>query len=309
MTITAQQINQLRQRTGAGMMDCKKALTEAQGDMDQAIELLRKKGQKIAAARAERNTAEGFAVVSVNEKSNHGVVLALSCETDFVAKNDLFQQLAQRIATQALEKKAHTEEEVKALVMDGITIQEHIAELIGKMGENIRLSGYQTVTGAHVVPYLHTGSKLAVLVALAHAPAEQVTVVGKNIAMHIAALKPLAIDAEHSLMDTCEQEDCCEDMNPCTDQFLQEKVLLHQPFVKDSSITVKQYLESVDKDCTIVDFARVEVGEEEKGVAVKGHTKSRVVLNRCELREGYLRRLSASYVILLPALSLVYHLS
>ncbi|MHB9147263.1 MAG: translation elongation factor Ts [Candidatus Amoebophilus sp.] len=276
MAITAQDINKLRQLTGAGMMDCKKALTEAQGDIEKAIELLRKKGQKIAAARAERDTTEGFALADVNASADHGAIVALGCETDFVAKNDLFQQIAQQILSLALAQQPATIEELKQLEIDGLTVQERITELVGKMGENITLSAYETLSAEVVVPYIHTGNKLVVLVALQGAKGEDVVVAGKDVAMQIAALNPIAIDKDGVSTSVIEQElaiareQAIREGKPESmleniaqgrlNKFFKENTLANQPFVKDNTLTVAQYLTKVAAGLVVKDFKRVLVG-------------------------------------------------
>jgi len=276
MSITAHDINKLRQLTGAGMMDCKKALTEAQGDIDKAIELLRKKGQKIAAARAGKDTTEGFILAGVNETSDYGVIIALSCETDFVAKNDLFQQIAQQVLSLALSQRPSTVEDLKQLEIDGLTVQERITELVGKMGENITLSAYETLSSEVVVPYLHTGNKLAVLIALQGAKGEEVVSAGKDVAMQIAALNPIAIDKDGVSSSVVEQElsiareQAIREGKPEAmleniaqgrlNKFFKDNTLINQPFVKDNALTVAQYLSKVAAGLTVKDFKRILVG-------------------------------------------------
>jgi elongation factor Ts len=276
MAITAQDINKLRQLTGAGMMDCKKALTEAQGDIDKAIELLRKKGQKIAAARAGRDTIEGFTLADVNTSADYGAIIALSCETDFVAKNELFQQIAQQILSLALSQRPATIEDLKQLKIDEVTVQERITELVGKMGENITLSAYEALSSEVVVPYLHTGNKLAVLVALQGAKGEEVALAGKDVAMQIAALNPIAIDKDGVSSRVVEQElaiareQAIQEGKPEAmleniaqgrlNKFFKDNTLVNQPFVKDSSLTVAQYLSKVSAGLTVKNFKRVLVG-------------------------------------------------
>lgn len=276
MSITAHDINKLRQLTGAGMMDCKKALTEAQGDIDKAIELLRKKGQKIAAARAGKDTTEGFTLAGVNETSDYGVIIALSCETDFVAKNDLFQQIAQQVLSLALSQRPSTVEDLKQLEIDGLTVQERITELVGKMGENITLSAYETLSSEVVVPYLHTGNKLAVLIALQGAKGEEVVSAGKDVAMQIAALNPIAIDKDGVSSSVVEQElsiareQAIREGKPEAmleniaqgrlNKFFKDNTLINQPFVKDNALTVAQYLSKVAAGLTVKDFKRILVG-------------------------------------------------
>ncbi|MEM7055559.1 MAG: translation elongation factor Ts [Bacteroidota bacterium] len=276
MSITAQDINKLRQLTGVGMMDCKQALAEARGDFDKAIELLRKKGQKLAAVRAGKATTEGLVLAGVNKVHSYGVIIALSCETDFVAKNKAFQELGQAILATALALQPDTTETLSKLTIEDHTIQERITELIGKMGENITLSAYDTLSSEVVVPYLHTGSKLGVLVGLKGGTGEQVIVAGKDVAMQIAAMNPIAVDKDGVDTTIVEKELAIAREQAINEgkppailekiaqgklyKFFKENTLLTQPFVKDNSLTVAQYLAQVASDLTVTGFKRVLVG-------------------------------------------------
>lgn len=274
--ITTKDIQQLRQLTGSGMMDCKKALVEAEGDVEKAIELLRKKGQKIAASRVDRVTSEGVALVGVNDASTHGVIITLSCETDFVAKNEEFLQLAQQIFNLALTQRPADIEALKKLSINEMTIQESITDLVSKVGENITLCAYHTVSGEVVVPYLHTGNKLAVLVTLAGATGKDVLEAGKDIAMQIAALNPIAINQQDVPKAIVEKEEeiakeqaALEGKNAAVieniiksrlDKFFKDNTLLNQPFIKDNALTIGQYLNKIAPGLNVVSFQRVVVG-------------------------------------------------
>ena len=276
MTITAQDIQKLRQRTGAGIMAAKKALTEANGDSDKALELLRKKGQKIADKRASKVTTEGLVLAKVNEKAGYGVIIALSCETDFVANNEAFRELAQNIVTAALEHQPTSLEALIQLEVAGHTFQEEITSLIGKMGENITLSAYDTLSSQVVVPYVHLGSKLGVLVALQGAQGTHIVEAGSNIAMQIAAMNPIAIDEDGVDPAIAAQElgiareQASHEENPSAileeiaqdelQKFYKEKTLLSQLFIKNNKLTVAQYLTQVDPKLTITSFKRIVVG-------------------------------------------------
>lgn len=276
MTITAQDIQKLRQRTGAGIMAAKRALTEANGDSDKALELLRKKGQKIADKRASKVTTEGLVLAKVNEKAGHGVIIALSCETDFVANNEAFRELAQNIVTAALEHQPTSLEALIQLEVAGHTFQEEITSLIGKMGENITLSAYDTLSSQVVVPYVHLGSKLGVLVALQGAQGTHIVEAGSNIAMQIAAMNPIAIDEDGVDPAIAAQElgiareQASHEENPSAileeiaqdelQKFYKEKTLLSQLFIKNNKLTVAQYLTQVDPKLTITSFKRIVVG-------------------------------------------------
>jgi elongation factor Ts len=274
--ITAQDINKLRQQTGAGMMDCKKALTEGEGNFDKAIEILRKKGQKVSAARADRATTEGIVLTKTNDAHNYGVILALSCETDFVAKNEAFQQLGQTILEAAFVHKPTTLENLLLLAAgDGVCIQEKITALIGKIGEKVTISAYATLSNETVVPYVHVGNKLGVLVGLQGSHDPQVIEAGKDVAMQIAALNPLAVDkddidaviVERELAIAKEQaqnEGKPEIMldkiaQGRLNKFFKENTLLHQLFVKNNELTVAQYLASVAPSLTVAAFKRVSI--------------------------------------------------
>lgn len=276
MAITAQDINKLRQLTGVGMMDCKKALTEANGDFEKAIELLRKKGQKIASARASNDTMEGIVLADVNNQYREGFIIALSCETDFVAKNDTFQQLAKDILSTALTHKPADIAALVQLTLRDKTIQEHITELMGKMGEKIMLSAYVTLQSEVVVPYLHTGNKLSVLVGLQGATGEAVIAAGKDVAMQIAAMNPIAVNKDKvdpaiiQIELDIAKEQAKNEGKPAAmleniaqgrlQKFFKENTLLAQPFVKDHTVTIAQYLNQVADGLTVQDFKRVIIG-------------------------------------------------
>ena len=273
--ITAQDINKLRQQTGAGMMDCKQALTEAGGDFAKAIEGLRKKGQKVSAARADRATTEGAVWATTNDAHNYGVMIALSCETDFVAKNEAFQQLGQAVLEAAFTHKPATTEALLQLAVEGLSIQEKITELVGKMGEKIAISAYAPLSSETVVSYIHMGSKLGVLVGLKGSHGPQVTAAGKDVAMQIAAMNPLAVDQEGLdativaseraiAKEQARNEGKPEAMLDKIAQgrlhkFFKENTLLNQPFVKDNSLTLAQYLAKVAPNLMVAAFERVAV--------------------------------------------------
>ena len=273
--ITAQDINKLRQQTGAGMMDCKKALTEAGGDFEKAIDLLRKKGQKISDARADRATTEGAVFAKTNAEGDLGVIVALSCETDFVAKNENFQQLGEDILTAAFTHQPATIEELLSLQIDGLSLQEKITELVGKIGEKVTLSAYNTLSSETVVPYIHMGSKLGVLVGLEGAQGDQVAEAGRDVAMQIAAMNPLAVDqtgvdatvvakeleiGKEQARNEGKPEAMLEKIaQGRLNKFFKENTLLNQPFIKDNSVTIAQYLTSVAAGLTVKGFKRMSV--------------------------------------------------
>lgn len=274
--ITAQEVNKLRQMTGAGMMDCKKALTEADGDFDKAIEILRKKGQKVSASRADRATKEGSVFIRTSDDNKEAILVAMGCETDFVAKNEEFQSLGNLIADAAFEKHPATVEELMKLPADGLTVEEKIIELVGKIGEKIEVIDFTSLSGEKIIPYIHAGNKLGVLVALEGVNGSDVDQAGKDVAMQIAAMNPVAVDKDDVDQSTIEkeieigkeqarQEGKPEEMlekiaQGKLNKFFKESTLLNQAFVKDSSLSVQKYLEGVSKGLTVKAFKRVSIG-------------------------------------------------
>jgi elongation factor Ts len=274
--ISAQDVNKLRTMTGAGMMDCKKALTEAEGDFDKAIEILRKKGQKVSASRSDRDAKEGSVFVKVSDDKKEAVLIALNCETDFVAKNDEFQNLGKLIAETAFTKKPATKEALLAEVVGGLSLNDKITELVGKIGEKLEVSSFIHMKGEAVVPYIHSGSKLGVLVSLKGVNGKDVTEAGKDIGMQIAAMNPVAVNesevdktliekemeiAKAQILAEGKPEHMIEKIaQGKLNKFFKESTLLPQTFVKDNSKTVAQYLDSVTKGLTVVEFKRVAIG-------------------------------------------------
>lgn len=276
MAITAKEVNELRKMTGAGMMDCKKALTEANGDYEKAIDILRTKGQKVSASRADRDAKEGVVFIKSNADATESVLIALACETDFVAKNEEFQATGNKIAEIAFEKNPSTIDELNTLPYESITVGEKLTELIGKIGEKIEVKFYERLRGEVVVPYIHAGSKLGVLVALANANGTEVVSAGKDVAMQIAAMKPIAVNKDsvdqatidHELQIGREQAIAEGKPEQIVDKiaqgklnkFFQENTLLAQKFVKDNSMSIEQYLNSVQQGLTVTEFRRISIG-------------------------------------------------
>ncbi|HET9054045.1 MAG TPA: translation elongation factor Ts [Cyclobacteriaceae bacterium] len=274
--ISAQDVNKLRQMTGAGMMDCKKALTEAEGDFEKAIEILRKKGQKVSASRSDRDAREGSVFVKVADDKKEAVLIALNCETDFVAKNDEFQSLGKLIADTAFREKPADKAALLNLKADGLTLNEKIVELVGKIGEKIEVSEYVLMKGEAVVPYIHAGSKLGVLVSLKGVNGKDVTEAGKDVGMQIAAMNPVAVDeksVDRSIIDKeleIAKAQIIAEGKPANmvdkiaqgklQKFYKDSTLLHQIFVKDNSKTVAQYLDTVTKGLTVAEFKRISIG-------------------------------------------------
>lgn len=277
MAITAQEVNKLRQMTGAGMMDCKKALVESDGDFDLAIEILRKKGQKVSANRADRQTNEGSVFIQTNDASSQAVIVALGCETDFVAKNQDFLDLGNEILKIAFAKSPADVDALKALKSGDLTISEKITELIGKIGEKIDIIAYEVTKGETVVPYIHAGSKLGVLVALKGTNGKNVTDAGRDVAMQIAAMRPVAVDKDDVDATIVQQElkigreQAIAEGKPAQmvdkiaegklNKFFKDNTLLNQAYVKDNSMSVAKYLDSVNKGLTVESFKRVSVSQ------------------------------------------------
>jgi elongation factor Ts len=274
--ITAQDVNKLRSMTGAGMMDCKKALTEAEGDFEKAIEILRKKGQKVSASRSDRETKEGSVFIKVSDDRKEAVLIALNCETDFVAKNEEFLSLGKLIVETAFAKKPSSVETLLAEKAGDLTLNDKITELVGKIGEKLEVSSYVRMTGEAVVPYIHAGSKLGVLVSLKGVNGKDVTEAGKDVGMQIAAMNPLAVDeksidrtiidkeleiAKAQILAEGKAENMVEKIaQGKLNRFFKDNTLLPQVFVKDNSKTVAQYLDSVTKGLTVAEFKRVAIG-------------------------------------------------
>lgn len=274
--ISAADVNKLRTITGSGMMDCKKALTEANGDFDAAIDLLRKKGQKVAANRSDKDANEGVILAKVAANNKSGVIVQVNCETDFVAKNDDFTAFVNTITTTALEKTPNTIEELKSLpyATSGISIGEKIIEQVGKIGEKIDLTRYEVINAEDVIAYIHPGNKLATLVGFNKANVTEE--VKKNIAMQVASMAPVAVDKNDVDTKTLEreldiareqvrQEGKPEDMvekiaQGKLNKFYKESTLLNQEFIKDNKKTIAQYLKEADSGLTVTSFKRYSLG-------------------------------------------------
>jgi elongation factor Ts len=273
MSITAADVNKLRQQTGAGLMDCKKALTETNGDFEAAIDFLRKKGAKIAANRAEREANEGVVIAITNNDGTYGVILNLCSETDFVAKNEDFVALGKELAQLALDTKAADLATLLATPFKGSTVSDVLTETIAKIGEKIEVKRFETMSGAGVVPYIHMGYRMGVLVELNQALNDTNTVVGKDVAMQIAAMNPVALNAEGVSEEMKDRERAIAKEKAvaagkpenildkiaegAVNAMLKENTLLSMAFVKDGSKTVDQYVKSVDKGLNVLSYKRV----------------------------------------------------
>jgi len=269
-TISAADVAKLRRVTLAGMMDCKKALEEADGNFDKAIEIIRKKGQAVANKRADREAGDGVVLSKVDPSGKFGAVIVLNSETDFVAKNAEFQTLANNILNIALANKPANLEALKALNLDGTKIADKIVEYIGIIGEKIDLSYYEKIEAQHVQAYIHPGNRLATLVGFSKSGID--TQVYKDIAMQVAAMNPVAVDKDDVKPETIAQEieigkeqarreGKPEEMLEKIAQgklskFFKESTLLNQDYVKDNKMTIRQYLQSVSKDLKVTEFRR-----------------------------------------------------
>ncbi|MEM0574912.1 translation elongation factor Ts [Flavobacterium polysaccharolyticum] len=272
-TITAADVNKLRTITGAGMMDCKKALVEAEGDFDLAIENLRKKGQKVAANRSDRESTEGAVIAVVNTDKTAGVVVSLNCETDFVGKNESFVKLAQDLAALAL--NFNTKEELLAADYNGITVAEKLIEQTGVIGEKIEIGAFERLEGAFIGSYIHAGNKIATLTALSK-NTEGADEVAKNISMQAAAMAPIALNEEGVDAETIAKEiEIAKDLlrqegkpEAMLDniakgklaRFFKDNTLVNQDYIKDNKLSVAAYAKSLDKDLIVTGFKRAALG-------------------------------------------------
>ncbi len=276
VTISAAEVNKLRQQTGAGMMDCRKALTESGGDFEAAIDYLRKKGQKVAANRSDRDAKEGVVVAKANAENTYGIIVNLSSETDFVAKNEDFITFCNTIADIALTSKVTTTEELKAQPMENATVDEKLMEVVAKIGEKIDIVRFEQVAADAVVAYIHSNYRIGVLVGMNQAATEAITTAGKDVAMQIAAMNPLALDSDSVSPETIERERAIAVDQIMAEgktgemaekiavgklnKFFKDNTLLPQPFVKDNGKSVADYLTSVSKGLTVVAFKRIAIG-------------------------------------------------
>ncbi len=275
-TITAADINKLRQATGAGMMDCRKALTETNGDFEAAIDWLRKQGQKVAAKRSDREAKEGVVIARTTFDHKTGIVLTISCETDFVSKNDDFVAFATGIADAAIANNVKSAEELNEVTINGAKVSDLINDKLASIGEKIAVSRFERIEAEYVASYIHGANRMGVLVGL-NKTAEEA---GKDVAMQIAAMNPLAVDADSVPAETVERERAIVTETIAADPkmagkpaemiakiadgklnaFFKENTLSAQPFVKDNSKTIAEYLKSVDSELKVLDFKRVALG-------------------------------------------------
>jgi elongation factor Ts len=271
-TITAADINKLRQQTGAGMMDCRKALTESNGDFEAAIDYLRKKGQKVAALRGDREAKEGVVIAKTTDDNKTGFIINVSCETDFVSKNAEYVEFAKSIMDAAIAGNVKTVDELNAVKIGDDTVADKLNEQVAKIGEKISVSKFERVDAEYVAAYIHGAYRMGVLVGFNKEAGEA----GKDIAMQIAAMNPIAVD-----QSTVAPEVIAREKNIALEQvkaegkpaemaekiamgkiskFFKDSTLLAQPFVKDANKSVSDYLKSIDADLKVIEFKRVALG-------------------------------------------------
>lgn len=273
--ITAADVNTLRKQTGAGMMDCKNALVENDGDFEKAIDFLRKKGQKVAAKRSDRDASEGVVLSKVSDDNSFGAVVMLNCETDFVAKNEAFVAFTDTVLKAAVENKVKSVEELNAVKIDGVTIEELVTDQVGKIGEMIKVGAYSFLEGPYVKSYIHNGNRLATLVEMSK-NVDGVDEVSKDVAMQVAAMNPVALTKDNVSKEVIDRElEIAKDQirqegKPehllekiaagKLNKFFKESTLLSQDFIKDSKINVEAYVKQLDNDLTVSNFLRFSLG-------------------------------------------------
>ena len=277
MAITAAEVNKLRQMTGAGMMDCKKALQETEGDIEKAIDYLRKKGQKVAEKRADRDANEGIVLAKATDDHSFGAVIMLNCETDFVAKNEEFKQFGKDLIDLAIHFKPKNVDEIFTLKLNATTVAEKLNEMLGKTGEKIKIAHYEFIEAPFVKAYNHHGNRLATVIGLNKKDAKNITEIGHELAMQVAAMNPVAVDKENVSPKVIEreieigkeqarQEGKPEEMlekisTGKLGKFFKERTLLNQDFVRDTKKTIRQYIAENDKELTVTGFKRLMLGE------------------------------------------------
>ena len=279
VNVTAADVNKLRQQTGAGMMDCRKALVESNGDFEAAIDYLRKKGQKVAALRGDREAKEGVVIAKTTADNKTGFIINLACETDFVSKNAEFVSFAQSIMDVAVANNVKSLEELNALPLNGATVTDKVNDQVAKIGEKISVSRFEKVEAIGVAAYIHGAYRMGVLVGL-NKNSEAALQAGRDVAMQIAAMNPLAVDANSVPADTVERERAIVTEQISADPkmagkpadmiakiaegklnaFFKEQTLTAQAFVKDGSKSVGDYLKTVDKELKVTEFKRVALG-------------------------------------------------
>ena len=268
--IKSADVAKLRKMTGAGMMDCKKALQEANGDFDKATQIIRKKGQAVASKRADREASEGIVLAKASHDRTKGFMIVLNCETDFVAKNDNFVKFAESILDLSLENQPANLDELKSLTLGGKTVSDAVTEQIGIIGEKLDLSFYDMIDSTQVTAYIHPGNKLASMIGLNKIVSDEQ--IGKDVAMQVAAMSPVAVDKDDISQEVQDREieigkeQARREGKPeqilekiamgKLNKFFKEYTLLNQDFVKEHKKTIKQYLQEKDKDLTVTGFVR-----------------------------------------------------
>lgn len=274
VAISAADVNKLRAQTGAGMMDCKKALQEANGDFEQAIDYLRKKGQKVAANRADKEAKEGYILAKTNGDGTKGYLVALSCETDFVAKSADFVKFVEDLLDTAVASNAAGIDDLKSQKMGDLTVSDKLFDIIGKIGEKIDITAYEVIEAPKVVIYIHPGNKVVSMVGLSSGTAA--AEVGKDVAMQIAAMSPVAVDKDDVDARTLEREieigkeqaraegkpeEMLEKIaQGKLNKFYKENTLLNQQFIKDDKMDIRSYLDKSEKGLTVKMFRRIQIG-------------------------------------------------
>jgi len=270
MGIKAADVAKLRNMTGAGMMDCKNALTETDGDFEAAVDLLRKKGQKVASKRADREASEGAVLAGVSSDNKTASLVVVNCETDFVAKNDDFVKFTKSILDVALDKKPASIDELKELDLNGNKISDEVTTQVGVIGEKIDLSGFESISAEYVVAYIHQGNQLAAIAGFNQAGIDEQ--VARDVAMQIASMNPVAIDKDDIPKEIIDKEieigkdQAIQEGKPADlaekiamgrlNKFYKESTLLNQQFVKDNKISIKEYLNQASKGLTVTSFKR-----------------------------------------------------
>jgi elongation factor Ts len=270
--ITAAEVNKLRKQTGAGMMDCKKALVESDGDFEKAVDYLRKKGQKVAAKRSDREAGEGVVLSKVNDNNTFGAAIMVNCETDFVAKNEDFIAFSQMLLDAALDNHIDSVDNLKALEISGKKVEDLLLDQVGKIGEKIEIGDYQTIEGVYIKSYIHSGNRLATLVEMSK-KTEGIDEAGKNIAMQVAAMNPVALNRESVKQDMIDRElEVAKEQIRLEgkpenmvekiamgklNKFFKENTLMSQAYIKDSKINVETYLKQIDKELNVKKYVRL----------------------------------------------------
>jgi elongation factor Ts len=276
MNITAADVNKLRQMTGAGMMDCKKALQESQGDFEQAIDYLRKKGQKVAAKRADRDANEGFVMAAANSDRNFAGVIMVNCETDFVGKNEEFIGFSRDLLNLGIDNRLSDEQQLLPLKIGNLTVGEKLNELLSKTGEKMQIAHFHSIEAPFVSAYNHHGNRLATIVGFSMRDVPGIEEMAHEVAMQIAAMNPVAVDKDdvtQAIIDReieigkeqARQEGKPEELLEKIalgklNKFYKESTLVNQEFIKDSKKTVGQYIAGYHKDLKVTGFRRLQLG-------------------------------------------------